>query len=181
MKFYKSVNGVVVYSNESTIKVLRITISIVALILVGVLSGSAFEGLNLVFITLLCIFIIVMIVMRLAIEIDSRNSRYRQSYRIFGMSTGTWVKVKELSYISLFPTLGSRGRGEPMVGAMITGDVYMKELRINLVVNNRERILLQSNMKEKSARKFTLELGEILEIGVFDCTGTENVWLRPRS
>ena len=65
------------------------------------------------------------------------------------------------------------------VGALV-GNLEMKELRINLVINNRERIMLQSDMRERPARIAALKLGEVLNLGVFDCTGSENVWLRKR-
>jgi hypothetical protein len=119
-----------------------------------------------------------MLLVRLVIETDMSQKRYRQGFKLLGLISGKWVDVNEISYISIFPTLGSKDRAVPMAGGAMISDIQMKELRINLVVNNRDRIMLQSDMSEKAARKAALELAELLDIGVYDCTGSENVWLR---
>jgi hypothetical protein len=48
--------------------------------------------------------------------------------------------VNEISYVSIFPTLGSKDRSAPITGGALISEVQMKELRINLVVDNRKRI-----------------------------------------
>jgi len=168
----------VVHSNESFFRVLRFTLSLIAAILILVISNQEMTISSYVYVALLSIFIVFMAIVRLVIQIDTNEKKYRQGFKLFGMCTGSWVKVNDISYISIFPTLGTKDRAIPMAGVAVLSDVQMKELRINLVVNNRERIMLQSDMNEKAARKASLELAELLNIGVYDCTGSENVWLR---
>ena len=119
-----------------------------------------------------------MLLVRVVIQIDIINNRYRQGFMLFGRTTGTWVVVNKISYISIFPTLGSKTRSLPILAVGMVSDIHVKELRINLIVDDRKRIMLQSNMKLLESRKAALELAELLQIGLYDCTGAESVWLK---
>ena len=180
MKFYKSSYGVVLENNESFFRALRFSLATMALICIaglyynGMLYSYWYYWVALLFIVLAMAF------MKLTIEIDPKNLQYRQGFRFLGMMTGSWERVKEFSYISIFPTLGSKERPTPITSGPYTSEFHTKELRVNLVVDKRKRILLQVGMELKKARTLSVTLDELLEIGVFDCTGEENVWLKPK-
>lgn len=38
--------------------------------------------------------------------------------------------------------------------------------------------MLQSNMSTKEAREVSLRLAEMLGVGVYDCTGAKNEWIK---
>lgn len=180
MKFYRTKNGVVVDSNEPFFKALRISLVGIALICIGVLYFKNLMFSKWYFSFALAQVVFILLFMKLSIEIDCTNTRYRQGFRLFKRMTGSWVTVNEFSYISIFPTLGTKDRAIPMAAGSLMTDLQTKELRINLVVNNRKRIMLQVDMELGKARTAAIELGNELGVGVYDCTCTENVWLIPR-
>lgn len=180
MKCYKTKYGTAVDSNEPFFKALRFSLAIVVVICLAVLYYDNNVLSKWYFFAPLVLFIFMMWFTKLSIEIDTTNLRYRQGFRLLKRMTGSWVKVNELSYLSIFPTLGTKGRGLPMTTSPIMTDLQTKELRINLVVNNRKRIMLQVDMRLDKARIAAAELGDELGIGVYDCSGPENVWLRDR-
>ncbi|MFB1004395.1 MAG: hypothetical protein QMC70_09710 [Bacteroidia bacterium] len=178
MKFYETEKGVVVHSNEAFFKALRYAVICIAFIIIAVLFSHELTSIGILCLILLSLLVVTMLLVRVIIQIDSINNRYRQGFMLFGRITGRWVVVNRISYISIFPTLGSKNRSLPLLGVVMIGDIRMKELRINLIVNDRKRIMLQSNMKLLESRKAALELAELLQIGAYDCTGAENVWLK---
>jgi len=178
VKFYKSDEGVIVHNNESFFRAFKYTAVFIFAMFILVLIDSG--GRSILFALVLLMLIVLLLFIRKAIELDFRKSRYREGFILFGRMRDNWIDVNEFSYISLFPTLGSKGVVMPMAAGRVGKDLQVKELRINLVINNRERIMLQSSLKNESARNAALELAEILDCGFYDCTGPENIWLKEK-
>ena len=109
MNVIKSRNGVVVDSDESVFKALK-KLTIFAIV-IGLLIVY-FSGLLMThwyYLAALSFLLILVLSFHQSLEIDVKNVRYRNGFRFFKFMIGTWIYAKEISYLSIFPTLGSKG------------------------------------------------------------------------
>ncbi|MGB0850704.1 MAG: hypothetical protein ACPGTP_05625, partial [Bacteroidia bacterium] len=149
-------------------------------LIVGILLNQPLTSESLFFTVLLSLIVIVSFGVKVIVQVDVSNLKYRQNLRIYGLMLGKWSTVSEFNYISIFPTLG---KTEQMIGTPIMSggiiESVKKEIRINIIYNGNRRLQVHERLNIRLAREFALQLGSKLGLKVYDCTGPENVWLEP--
>jgi hypothetical protein len=110
-------------------------------------------------------------------EIDEKNKKFRQGFSLVGKVFGAWIEVQEFSYISIFPTLGKSEQITNLSLLISQREFTTKELKVNLIYNKNRRLQLKEGLKYEKAKSFAVQAREELEIGVYDCTGSETVWI----
>lgn len=109
-------------------------------------------------------------------ESNLKSLQYRNAFSLFGLSRGKWVDLPEIEYVSIFPTQLGQSVNSVQTG-LVTSTVF-KEIRINLIFNKNRRLHVFSSKKLDEIKDVAMQFGNHLDIGVYDCTGAENVWLR---
>lgn len=111
-------------------------------------------------------------------EIDFKFGQYREAFSLFGKSFGKWSDLPEIEYVSIFPTQLNQ-KINSIQSAHSTSN-SLKEVRINLVYNRNRRLHVFTSKNQEEIMQLAMQFGDELEIGVYDCTGEENVWLKPK-
>lgn len=126
----------------------------------------------------LLIFIFLCIVFffaQMRIEIDLYRRLYRIGMNIFGKQFGKWLNTDQVDYLNIFPTKTSQTIGsyyQPNSAAITNSQIH-----VNFIFKNRKReqIFFTENVKE--AKVLAHNVATSLQVGLYDCTGEENVWV----
>lgn len=113
------------------------------------------------------------------IQLNLLEFKVREAMSIFGLVIGTWKNTGLLEYLSIFPTKLAQRSGSAQT-AMMSNFSMGKEHRLNLIHSKNRRLHLFTSTDLEEIKRISLLLGEKMNLGVYDCTGEENVWLRPR-
>lgn len=118
------------------------------------------------------------IFMRTGIKFDKENNRFKKYTIFLGFTLGKWEKVPEIKYISLLRVKMARRSYSPSSRIYVQRASKNYSYRVNLVIqNNRKPDKLLSTSKDK-AIEIGSQLGEYLDLKVFDSTSTDRKWIR---
>jgi|GEM_PF-980393 hypothetical protein len=113
------------------------------------------------------------------VQIRFADKHYRESVSYFGLVLGKYQSLPWVEYVSVFPTKLSQTMGSATTALQTTAS--FKEIRVNLIYAKNKRLHIANfNDAEKSAA-FGMMVGEQLNVGVYDCTGKENVWIQEKN
>ena len=112
-------------------------------------------------------------------ELDFEFMQYREAFSLSNISFGKWHNLPEIDYVSIFPTKLTQTIQSAQT-AHATSRSF-KEVRINLVHGKNQRMHIFRSKDVAELRKKAMFFADKLNVGVYDCTGEENVWLKERN
>lgn len=112
------------------------------------------------------------------VQIRFADKHYRESVSYFGFVLGSYESLPWIEYVSIFPTKLSQKMGSATTAIQTTS--AFREIRINLVYAKNKRLHIANFQEARVAIDFGQQVGENLDVGVYDCTGDTNVWIREK-
>ncbi len=107
------------------------------------------------------------------IEIDTKRNRFRNHVTILGVSIAKWQSLSEVKYISVVRYLGS-----VRVSQYRIKHNYHHKYKLNLVVDDQQRIIKVKTLGKEEALSETINIGRVLNLRVLNCTTHERKWIR---
>lgn len=154
---------------KSTINANRFNISFVVYFVICLVTGYYFIEAGLAATALG----VVMLTYQSGIELDTEKSRYRNFMKVLGYTLGEWRYLPKIKYVSVVRVL------------YLTSEVDGSEpescdyqYKLILAVDDNQRIIKLSTLDKDKALEEAMQIGERLNLGVYDCTTPEKKWIR---
>lgn len=110
------------------------------------------------------------------ISIYRNNRTYSLGLSVLDKAIYRWKSLPAIEYVSIFPTQLTQRINSARTGHGST--IRYTHLRINLIYGRNRRLHVYSSKTLEDVKQKALYFGERLNVGVYDCTGSENVWIR---
>lgn len=111
--------------------------------------------------------------LREGFELDLQEKRYRNIYSVFAINFGSWKKLPEIEYVSVFKTIKKSRARVIAAEANLGFEVY----KLNLFYNKNKHIETYVTDDKEDAFKVAKHIALALTIDILDATETEKVWL----
>ncbi|MGB0850683.1 MAG: hypothetical protein ACPGTP_05520 [Bacteroidia bacterium] len=110
------------------------------------------------------------------LQIDLKKEEHRTAFSLFGLFLGKWEDLPEVEYVSIFPTKLSQTINSAQTGT--NSSMSHEEVRVNFIYQKNKRMHVFTSNNIEEVRQVALRFAEIMNLGVYDCSGEENVWLK---
>jgi hypothetical protein len=148
---------------------------IIGVVMILLSIGSLFTGFAVLPIILILLGLFLTF-SRKVVAVNFGIENYKETFSIFGISPNNWKPLPVIEYVSIFPTKVSQSIAS-FNPAMQT-EIGFKEVRINLIHSRNKRLHVFTSETEEIFKQVALKFGEELKVGVYDCTGEENIWIK---
>ncbi len=139
-------------------------------------AGSLSQGFGITPIVFMVLGLFILVA-KTGIQVNFTIGNYREGLSLFGTQFGSWSALPVIDYVSIFPTqLGQNVHG--FVPSNHKKLMY-KDVRINLIYNRAKRMHVFTSDHRELYYEVAMLFGEHLNVGVYDCTGAENEWIKP--
>jgi hypothetical protein len=112
------------------------------------------------------------------IQVRLIDKYYRESVSYFGIVLGSYTSLPWIEYVSIFPTKLSQKMGSATTAIQTTSS--FNEIRVNLIYAKSKRLHIANFTDADKAVQFGTKVGDELDVGVYDCTSDQNIWLRDK-
>jgi hypothetical protein len=134
-------------------------------------------GINYNLLSMLAIpFGVLILIAKDTISLNLDNGTYSVGMSVFNKTIYRWTPLPKIEYVSIFPTQLTQRINSARTGHGST--IGYTHLRINLIYGRNRRLHVYSSKTLEDVKQKALYFGERLNVGVYDCTGSENVWIR---
>ncbi len=131
-----------------------LTLLAIYLFLAGTLFGAVLLGIALKF------------ALREGVEVDFKNNRFRKIYSFFGLNFGSWAKLPQIEYISVFKTK-KNVRSRALTAETTRGfEVY----KLNLFYNTNQHIEAYITDSKEDAFEAAKRMSTVLDVEIYDAT-----------
>lgn len=104
--------------------------------------------------------------MREGVEIDLNGKRYRKIYSIFAINLGSWKRLPELEYLSIFKTRKKTRARVIAAESHLSTVVY----KLNLFYNRNKHIEAYVSDDKDDAMSVANHIATVLELEIHDAT-----------
>ena len=112
------------------------------------------------------------------ITVDLMNKTYSEGRQLFGWNVAKMQPLPSIEYVSIFPTLLTQSTTTYPIASKLT--TYSQEIRINLIHSRNQRLHIYSSDNRESLLKIAYQFADFLNVGIYDCAGEENVWIKEK-
>jgi hypothetical protein len=149
----------------------------VGIVLIGYNVYSLTQGMSILAFILIGIGI-AMFFSKERLEVNLAEMEYREAFDLFGFVSGKWQELPKVDYVSIFPTHLKQNVGSAVT--VVQNSISYKDVRLNLVYRKNKRLHVFTSKNMDDMKKLAFLFADQMDVGVYDCTGADNVWLKPR-
>lgn len=115
---------------------------------------------------------------RNAVDVNFKDKTMRYGPELFGIKLTKAKPFPAVEYVSIFPT--KLGRKTTSYYSNSSVNENFTEVRVNLIHNRNQRLHVFTAQSYDDMYRVAMAFGEHLNIGVYDCSGDENVWIKEK-
>jgi hypothetical protein len=111
--------------------------------------------------------------LREGFELNLEEKKYRNVYSIFAINFGSWKKLPEIEYVSVFKTIKNSRTRVIAAEANLGFEVF----KLNLFYNKNKHIEAYVSDEKEDAFTVAKHIATVLELDIYDATTPEKKWI----